>query len=476
MTAGCTRNDRLPHDPITERFAHLVRAQPEAPLVCRPDRTATRAEIDTQAGALADMLSRQLPTDGLIALVAPNGPAFLIGFLAVLRVRLPAVLLDPLSPERERHALARALGAGAIVHTSCSWPEDPSVWQVQPQHRTPRSLPGIGVVKLTSGSTGQPRGVATRPATLLADVLALNRAMQLTAADRLLTTLPLGFSYGLSSLAVSALACGQTLVLPDGDHPLAPMQAAEALQATFFPSVPAFLQGLCSLAPRYALPASLRLVVSAGAPMPTGVACEFRQRFGQPVHVFYGASECGGICYDRAGSAAERGTVGPPIEGVEVDITADGSVRVRSDAVGDGYLDAGGSTAFDGVFASGDLACWQDGELRLCGRRSQFINVGGRKVDPCEVEAVIATLLGVDEVLVTGRSTKRGTSEACWAIVASAAGHLTRAAVLQHCRQHLAPHKVPRLVTLVDSLPRNNRGKVDLAALARSRHTGARLQ
>ncbi|HBL30494.1 MAG TPA: long-chain fatty acid--CoA ligase, partial [Acidobacteria bacterium] len=64
-------------------------------------------------------------------------------------------------------------------------------------------------------------------------------------------------------------------------------------------------------------PAALRLVLTAGALLGAATAARFREAFGLPVHVFYGASECGGICYDRTGDAAERGTVGTPVDGVQ---------------------------------------------------------------------------------------------------------------------------------------------------------------
>ena len=83
--------------------------------------------------------------------------------------------------------------------------------------------------------------------------------------------------------------------------------------------MPAYLQALLKMSQ----PPSLARVGAARASPPAprcraAVAAQFRETFGLPVHVFYGASECGGICYDREGGAAERGTVGTPVEGVRV--------------------------------------------------------------------------------------------------------------------------------------------------------------
>ena len=78
-------------------------------------------------------------------------------------------------------------------------------------------------------------------------------------------------------------------------------------------------------------------MLTAGAPLRAVTAGRFRETFGLPVHVFYGASECGGICYDREGTAAERGTVGAPVEGVRVELEPPGGIlTVRSPAVAAG--------------------------------------------------------------------------------------------------------------------------------------------
>ena len=92
---------------------------------------------------------------------------------------------------------------------------------------------------------------------------------------------------------------------PRGARRGRPARAAAApprvAAATVFPSAPAYLQALLKLSQPPSWPASVRLVISASAPLPPDVAAQFRARFGLPVHVFYGASECGGICYDREG-------------------------------------------------------------------------------------------------------------------------------------------------------------------------------
>ena len=215
-------------------------------------------------------------------------------------------------------------------------------------------------------------------------------------------------------------------------------------------------------------------MITAGAPLAAAVSARFRERFGLPVHVFYGSSECGGICYDREGGAAERGTVGSPVDGVRVTLepvagqAEGGAVRVASPAVACGYLPEPDERLAGGRFRAGDLAVWQDGELRLRGRLDDQVNVKGKKVDPREVENVLVQLAGVEEAAVlgvpaAGRAGRSG--EVLRAVVACQPGRLSAEEVAAWCRCHLSAHKVPRSIILVETLPRNDRGKLDRPAL-----------
>ena len=142
--------------------------------------------------------------------------------------------------------------------------------------------------------------------------------MGLQADDRLLAALPLSHSYGLTTLALSSLIRGLTLVLPSEQGPFAALAAAQQLDATVFPTVPAYVQALLKMAQPPPLPSGIRLVIAAGAVLSGATAAQFRHSYDRPVHVFYGSSECGGICFDREGGAAERGSVGTPVSGVRV--------------------------------------------------------------------------------------------------------------------------------------------------------------
>jgi long-chain acyl-CoA synthetase len=458
-------------DPILDRFARLVARTPERPLVVSPRRHATDGDVDGLASAIARRLTeKRLPPRGLAALRAANGPGFLAGWLGVRRAGLVPILHDASTPESESIRISDELGAAARV-IAPAWPESETAVHVDgfPAHaeRPFRVLPAeTGAVKLTSGSTGRPRGVVATSAALAADDAQLAASMGLGDGERLLAMVPLSHSYGLSSLAVPALTRGWPLIVAEERGPLAPLLAGAACGATFLPAVPAWLTALVRLAEPPPLPSTLRLVISAGAPLPAETAARFRAQFGQPVHVFYGASECGGISYDREGGAAERGTVGTPVEGVAIALDSDGRVTVRSAAVATGAIPEDDARIRDGSFLAGDLATWDGGELRLRGRVDDLVIVKGKNVDPREVEAVLRELRGVEDVAVLGVAKPGRGEPTLRAAIACRPGALSYDEVVAWCRDRLAEHKVPKNVVFLAELPRTERGKLDRAALA----------
>ena len=203
-------------DPIVQSFERTLRRDPLAPLVVSAERRSTVEEVDALARAALRTLSGMPGT--AVGLIAANGPGFLASLLALRRAGLAAVLFDGQTPAAEALRILRALGAAALLRCRSAWPQAPDDWQMtrlEPEDGArPESFSNWAVIKLTSGSTGLPRGIATPAEALIADDANLTATMGIRPDDRLLTTIPLSQSYGLSSLAMPALLRGTPLVLP----------------------------------------------------------------------------------------------------------------------------------------------------------------------------------------------------------------------------------------------------------------------
>ena len=189
-----------------------------------------------------------------------------------------------------------------------------------------------------------------------------------------------------------------------------------------------------------------------------------------PIHSFYGASECGGICYDRDVSSVIEGFVGRAMKGVDlelIDPTASASrIRVRSAAVGDGYFPEPDKEKLGpGFFVPDDLLVKTADGLRIVGRISDVINVAGKKVNPAEVEAHLMRFGGVRRAIVFGRASALRNEEVAACVVASPG--VAEADLLEFCRGPLSSWQVPKRVFIVDAIPVNERGKVSRRELAR---------
>jgi acyl-CoA synthetase (AMP-forming)/AMP-acid ligase II len=438
---------------LAAAFASLVRADAAAPVAWTPAGVRDRDALARAAASIARTAS--LPRGARVAVSVRDPFAFLAAVLAVWQRDGCALLLDAADPRSPRRDLAQRFGAAALVTDAAATGGAP---QVEPLGGG-EPANGHAAIKTTSGSTGTPRGIAVSAAALIADADQLEAAMGIGPRDRVLGAVPMSFSYGVGNLLVPALWRGRVLVLPEPGHPLGLLRALRGGEPTVLPAVPALLRALAQHARQR--PEALRLVLSAGAPLPPAVAAALRAKWGLQVHAFYGSTECGGICYDRTGGAAERGTVGEPIGGVDVRLEADGRVVVRSAAVGEA-LD--GTEPRDRVFRTHDVGAWRGVELALLARVGDVFDVGGHKVHPRELEHLIGQLDGVDEVAVVPWRDRDG--RACAAALVAGAS-VDEVAVRRHCAAHLPAAKVPRCVLVVPELPRSARGKLERTEVER---------
>ncbi len=464
-----TRWPDLSATSILDAFARRVRQSGEDVVLSSGTSRVTAREIAALAreiegafGALPGPMEPS-PAPPLVALQTPNGPFFLAAILASRALGRGLVLLDRSAPPRERDAACAALGVGALLHSRDGW-DGPWSWAPLAD---PRPAPeGTDFVKMTSGSTGEPRGVLLTERALIADDAQLASTMGLEPADRLLAVVPFSHSYGLASLVMPALMRRSSLVVPDPGDPLGPARAMSSAACDVVPTVPALLQGVVQRQPR--LSPSVRLVISAGAPLAPAVARAFLEKFDLPVHSFYGTSETGGITYDRTGSSALEGSLGAPVDDVEVTLEGDedaGRVVVRTPALATGYAPTAEPELDGQRFLTSDLGTFDGRELRLLGRVDEIINVRGKKVHPATVESVLRGAPGVIDVVVVEHGASSDPGLRAYVERDGSGSGTDQRTLFDWCREHLAEHKVPRSFVVLDTFPRTERGKLDRQAL-----------
>ncbi len=398
----------------------------------RDGATYSRAELLASVSVFTDGLLPPLATGQTVAFALPNGFLWLAAFLALQKLGMAALPLDPSLPPGQWPGVARQLGAHWLWTPGTNWESLSS---------TAPTLQGdYCLIKTTSGTSGQPRALAFTSSHMLADGRQIAATMQIGPGDRNLGAIPFGHSYGLGNLVMPLIAQGTSIIASDEILPAALAAQIERYRVTIFPSVPAVLRALTESSVDPAMLAPLRRVISAGAPLRGDVAAAFRGKFGVPIQNFYGSSETGGICFDRTGDATAEGrSIGQPLDGVEVLLDEDNRVTVRSAAV-----------VAPGQHTLADLGAWNErGELTLTGRATPLANIGGKKIAPLEIERLLRGLDGVTDAWVGVGSRATG------------GGDFLLAAVQQALAERVPAWQVPRQWWVAPELPRTVRGKLD---------------
>ncbi len=346
------------------------------------------------------------------------------------------------------------------------------------------------LVVYTSGTTGPPKGAGITHRAAAFDVDALAGAWGWTGADVLVHALPLFHVHGLLLGVVGSLRVGGTLRLlprftPEG------VCAEMGAGGTLLFAVPTMYHRLaehCEATPADAgRLGRARLLVSGSAALPVRENDRLHRLFGQRPVERYGLTETLILCAARHDGPRTPGTVGRPLPGVELRLVDEqrrplppgpdviGEIAVRGPCVFDGYLNRPDATAeamdAAGFFHTGDIASITDaGEVRIVGRRAtDLIKTGGYKVGAGEVEAALLEHPAVREAAVVGVPDD-DLGERIVAFVVPAPGAAPAPEELvDHVARLLAPHKRPRVVRLVEALPRNAMGKVLKRELAADR-------
>ena len=446
------------NNPILSRWREVLSSRKGEAAIFAPDGTVLRtfSLIEEEARRWEAQLGRgDLP--GAVCLQIGNRvewPAIVIATWRSGRTLLPLEL--DVSADRRRR-IEQFCGADLRVV-----PSDAGLETAQREDLEPLVNSGADMLKVTSGTTSEPRAISFSAGQLLADYENICKTMGLRESDLNYGVASFAHSYGFSNLITPLLCDGIGLVVSSDLIPRAIIEGLRTTSATVFPGVPAIFRSLAEFSVSLR---KLRLCVSAGAPLFGTVARGFFESWSRKIHSLYGASECGGICYDRSDLIdTPPNFVGQPLEGVSLSVETEGpsQVWVRSLAVGSGYWPPGEEVNFaDRAFRPADLLERSADGFVLVGRTSELINVAGRKLNPGEVERVLKMSPNVREAVVLGLAASTRGEE----VVACIQGAVTEAELRRLCASNLAAWQVPRRWFFFQEIPLNARGKISRADL-----------
>jgi malonyl-CoA/methylmalonyl-CoA synthetase len=493
---------------LFDLFSIPLQRSPEQPALHFRSERGECTYTYRQLFASVERLASGLQAWGLrrgdrVAFFAGNSPEFVIAYLAVIRL---GAIMTPINLRYRRlelgHILADAtprlivteaglqplldeLGAESASVEATLLVDECERWMGDPADLRPPLVTGddLALIMYTSGTTGRSKGAMISHNNVLATVTGLLAAWAWQPADRLLLTLPLFHTHGLVVGLHCALAAGATTLLRPHFDAAAVDELLAGAPTLFFAVPTIYVRLVEELRKRSIIDLGhMRLFCSGSAPLAPETFSAFQELTGRTILERYGMTETGMNLSNPYAGPRIAGSVGTPLPGVSmriVGVTESGALRdvapgeegellVRGGNVFSGYWNAPEKTAdsfsHDEIgqqwFHTGDLAR-QDtmtGYVTLLGRRHELIISGGFNIYPREIEEMLLTFPGVKEAAVVGmKHSEWGEVPAAYLVCD---GTLDQDALLLYCRSQLASFKVPKMIHLVDVLPRNAMGKV----------------
>jgi long-chain acyl-CoA synthetase len=473
----------------------------------RPDHVAIRlddlelpyAALDDAAARVAGLLrAKGVEPGDRVGIMLPNVPYFPACYFGALRAGAAVVPMNVLLKEREVayylgdagakllfawHEFADAAHAGAEqAGTECVLVEpgelEALLARIEPVAEvTERDAADTAVILYTSGTTGAPKGAELTHGNLLRNVEVSVEIFGLDERAVTLGALPLFHAFGQTCGLNATIAVAGTLtLLPRFDGGKA-LEIIERDRVTVFEGVPTMYAAMLHHPRATEADVSvLEVCVSGGAAMPVEVMRAFEQRFGCQILEGYGLSETSPVAsFNRRDRERKPGSIGVPVEGVEMRVVDDegtelprgevGEIVIRGHNVMKGYWQRADATAAaidaDGWFRTGDMArIDEDGFFFIVDRKKELVIRGGFNVYPREIEEVVYEHPAVREAAVVGVPHDTLGEEVGVAIALKVGVEASAAELREFVKARVAAYKYPRKVWFVDELPKGPTGKI----------------
>jgi long-chain acyl-CoA synthetase len=457
------------------------------------------ADLDDRSARLASLLREKgFEAGDRVGVMLPNVPEFPVAYYGVLRAGGVVVPMNVLLKRREIAFYLEDSGARLLLawHGFCEEAREGAaeagaeLIEVEPVAfaSTLAGLepsPGVAetpeddtaVILYTSGTTGKPKGAELTHANLARNADVSSRTTsEIGAGDVVLGALPLFHSFGQTVAMNASLSVGACLTLVPKFDPGDALATMQRDGVTHFYGVPTMFGALLHHPDREGFDiSSLRICITGGASMPVEVLRGFEAAFGAKVMEGYGLSETSPVaCSNHPDRERRPGSIGTPIEGVEMRVVDENDEPVEQGEVGEivirghnimkGYWqrpDATDEAMRGGWFHSGDMGrIDEDGYFYIVDRKKDLIIRGGYNVYPREVEEVLYEHPKIREAAVLGVPHDEWGEEIGAAVVLHEGEELAPEAVSAYVKERIAAYKYPRVVWFLEELPKGPTGKI----------------
>jgi long-chain acyl-CoA synthetase len=467
----------------------------DRPALKLDDATVTYAQLDEGSARTAAMLrAKGFEPGDRVGVMLPNVPYFAVAYYGILRAGGVVVPMNVLLKGREigfyledsaaklvlawKDFAVGAEDAGAEVIEVAPGEFEKLLAEHEPDRETADTAgEDTAVILYTSGTTGKPKGAELTHDNLMRNTEVVAKTLvEITEDDVLLGALPLFHSFGQTCALNASVFTGACLTMIPRFDPRKALEIVERDKVTIFEGVPTMYTALLHTEDRDSHDVStLRLCVSGGSAMPVEVMRGFEEAFGCKVLEGYGLSETSPVAsFNHPDRERKPGSIGTPIEGVEMKVVDDDGADVEQGEVGEivirghnvmkGYWqreDATAEAIRDGWFHTGDMGkIDEDGYFSIVDRKKELIIRGGYNVYPREVEEVLYEHPAVEAAAVVGVPDEKMGEEVGAAVVLKKGEQASEDELRDFVKSEVANYKYPRRIWFVDDLPKGPTGKI----------------
>lgn len=486
---------------LAKEFIQIANSYGNRPAISFKDQDISYVELANQIKATINILKEDVKFGDIICCFSENRPEIISLYLATTAL---GAIFVPINHQLTPDEVADILKRTNPVHCFTSensedlFKEALKITAFEKEYKLIGNLvasninDSYGVAELqefdqdtdaliifTSGSTGVPKGVVATHLNELESTKQYKEVWHINENDKVLITLPMSFLYGLTTGTLTCLFAGAHVVLEEKFHPVKVLNKMVQEKITLFMGVPTMYNMMLNASEKMDITRldSIRLMLTAGAPIAESTVKHFKQKLNIQIMNFFALTEVRPvIAYNTKTDIFKEGSCGRVAPGVQIKIQdndgnevvspqTEGELLIKSNTLFKCYYndpDQTKSVIKDGWFYTGDLVKYdEEGYFYIVGRKKELIIRGGINISPSEIEECISKHPSIYEVAVIGIPDDVFGEKVAAVISLKEEHTLSPDEIQMFVKERMAEFKVPEHIVIVSELPKSGVGKIN---------------